>query len=404
MSFDRAPLERNLRLLPWWWVLRWTWFGEAIWVIYLTRERGLTLGEVFLFEAAFSAAQIAAEVPTGMLADRYGRRLSLVVGTTVGVAAFFAFGAGASLWLLLGAYALLGIAEAFQSGANSALLFDTLGPLGRQAEFAPFMGRFNAQQTAGIAFFTVAGAAMVHWVPLWVPIVLSGVASVPAIAVAWRTTEPPRRAERPGFGATGREALRAVRRSRAMWSAILLLALGQVGIVTMGVSMQPVVAGYGVPLWTLGLFVAAPLALSTVGSLLAAPMKRWLGLPATFLLMPLLGALALLAGASGVPWLYPLFILPSITFNVLYVHVIDFITRRAPDELRATTISIGAVMASLANIASTVAVGALVDGIGLGGALAAAGIVFAALSAGAFALWLGAGDVATEPAPSATAA
>ncbi|MCH7873245.1 MAG: response regulator, partial [Planctomycetes bacterium] len=47
--------ERNMRLLPWWWVLRWVWLGEAVWIIYLIRERGLTLGQVALFEAVFMA-------------------------------------------------------------------------------------------------------------------------------------------------------------------------------------------------------------------------------------------------------------------------------------------------------------------------------------------------------------
>ena len=72
----RRALERNLRILPWWWATRWIWLGEAIWVIYLTTDRGLTLGEVLLFQAVYSAVVIAGEVPTGMMADRWGRRLS----------------------------------------------------------------------------------------------------------------------------------------------------------------------------------------------------------------------------------------------------------------------------------------------------------------------------------------
>ena len=37
----QADMAQNLRILPWWWVLRWMWLGEAIWVIYLIEERGL---------------------------------------------------------------------------------------------------------------------------------------------------------------------------------------------------------------------------------------------------------------------------------------------------------------------------------------------------------------------------
>ena len=103
-------MQRNLRLLPWWWMLRWAWFGEGIWVIYLTDERGLTLGEALIFEAVFSAVVIATELPTGMIADRFGRRVSLLIGTTSVVFAFLAFGTSSSLWVLLSAYAFFAAA------------------------------------------------------------------------------------------------------------------------------------------------------------------------------------------------------------------------------------------------------------------------------------------------------
>ena len=81
-----------MRLLPLWWVFRWVWLGEAVWIIYLIRERGLTLGQVALFEAVFMAVVLAGEVPTGMVADRYGRRVSLLVATIVDRILFYLLG------------------------------------------------------------------------------------------------------------------------------------------------------------------------------------------------------------------------------------------------------------------------------------------------------------------------
>ena len=78
-----AAVERSLRLLPLWWVLRWAWLGEAIWVIYLIEDRGLTLGQVLLFDAVVFGVTVLAEVPTGVVADRYSRRLSMVLGSLV---------------------------------------------------------------------------------------------------------------------------------------------------------------------------------------------------------------------------------------------------------------------------------------------------------------------------------
>ena len=44
-------MERNLRLLSWWWWSRWFWLGEGVWVVYLKEEHGITVGQVLLFEA-----------------------------------------------------------------------------------------------------------------------------------------------------------------------------------------------------------------------------------------------------------------------------------------------------------------------------------------------------------------
>ena len=70
----RSGMERNMRLLPWWWVMRWFWFGEGIWVIYLIQERGLTLGQVLIFEAGFGAIIISmVAITANMIVRRPGR-------------------------------------------------------------------------------------------------------------------------------------------------------------------------------------------------------------------------------------------------------------------------------------------------------------------------------------------
>lgn len=205
---EHPLMERNLRLLPWWWVLRWTWLGEGIWVIYLLEERGVTLGQVLLFEALYSLTIVVTELPTGMVADRFGRRMSLVVGTAAGVFAMFAFGWGTSLVVLLSAYALFGLAETGYSGADTAILFDSLKATGRGERFTLWHGRLNAIIALAIAGFAVIGSLMTNWVPLWVPIVLSGALSLPAVVLACGSTN---RRGRTSAGPTSTPASRVYR-------------------------------------------------------------------------------------------------------------------------------------------------------------------------------------------------
>ena len=391
-------MERNLRILPWWWVIRWAWLGGAIWVIYLIRERGLTIGEVIVFDAVYSAIAIAAELPTGIVADRYGRRTSMLLATVLLVLAFSSFGLATTIPLLVGSYALFAIADAFMSGADHAFLFDTLQRLGRDREFARRVGRMNAVQTAAVAGFTVAGGAMVRWTALSVPIVLSGLFTLPAIALALTLSEPPRDGVRPSLLATGTGAARRVARARSMWSVMLLMTCVTVAISLMAITMQPLIVGYGVPLWTLGLFVGTQMALSSAGAWSASPIGQRLGLRRTLRAMAMLSAVSLFGGASGLIWLFPFFILSSVAWNVMHPHVVDFLSRRTPSSERATVLSIGALTGRIAIIPASLLLAAVIDRSGLGLGLAGAAAVLLLLVVASYVAWTGSGDTELEPA------
>jgi MFS family permease len=393
----RSGMERNMRLLPWWWVVRWIWLGEAVWIIYLIRERGLTLGQVALFEAVFMAVVLAGEVPTGMIADRYGRRISLLLATTLTSAAFITFGLSTSASVLLVSYAMFGVADAFMSGADTALLFDTMRRVDRENEFAGFVGRLGGVQSAAIAVLTVIGAVLADAFSLATPIVLSGVLTIPAIGIAWFLVEPSHEGEQPSFIATGRLALRRVSASRAIWAAILIFGVVNVAIWAMAVTIQPVAAAYGLPLWTLGLFIGAQMLSGSAAAWFSGPAGRRLGLRRTLLTMPLLGAISLLGGAHGAIWLFPIFILPTVGWNVLQPHITDYLSRRSPDRERATVLSMMNFAASVGAIIASVIFGLVVDDAGIGATLTVIAGVLTVLGLLTYALWASSGDTAIEP-------
>ena len=380
-------MRRNLRLLPWWWVLRWAWLGEGIWVIYLTDTRGLTLGQALLFEAVFSAVVIATELPTGMVADRFGRRVSLIVGTAAVIVAFLAFGTGSSLVVLMIAYALFGLGETSFSGADTAMLYDTLKATGREHTFTQWHGRLNALVAGGIGIFTIAGSLMVRWLPLWTPIIASAVLSAPALVIAWLMTEPPRDDERRTYLQTGREGVAVVLRSAPILGAMGLMSATTVSIAAIAVLQQHFLRETGVPVWGIGFFVAAQMGLAAIGSWVAAPLGRRLGVRRVFWMMPLGSALALLAGASGSVYLYPALIFPAFGWNVMFPHFIDYLARRVMDSLRATVISVANVAGSVASIALIPLLGLGVDRLGFAPSIATLAIGLTIAVLGLYQAW-----------------
>ncbi|MEZ4504056.1 MAG: MFS transporter [Dehalococcoidia bacterium] len=389
----RANMERNLQLLPVWWVLRWAWLGEAIWVIYLIDVRGLTLGQVLLFEAAYSTVVVLVEVPTGILADRFGRRPMLIAGSLGWGAAFTTFGLATTFETLLGSYILFAIGYSLFSGADTAFLFDTLRTLGRGDEFARRAGRLNGVSTVVTALFTLAGSLMVRWTPLAWPMVLSGVFSLVAAASALPLREPPAVERATSFFQAGASATRrAVRTPQLRW-AIAIAAVAQVGATIVFITFQPIVIDAGAPVWSLGGFATAILLVSGLGGWSSGTLLGRYGLNRTLRVLVAFTGLALFSGAFEVLWLFPLFILPAFVFEAVHPLVADYLARRVPDGERATMLSINELAAQIGGIVVTVALGIAVDRLGTGISLAALGVAMLLFGLGAYALWRREGDL-----------
>ena len=398
-----ARMERSLRLLPYWWVLRWVWLGEAIWVVYLVETRGLTIGQVLLFDAVFFGSSLLSEVPTGVVADRYGRKTSMVSGSLVISVGFLVFALAGTLPVLLSAYVLFGVGSALMSGADDAYLFDALRAVGRVREFPAVAGRLNGLMTLTIAGFTIIGGLMATVTPLSWPIVASGVLSLTAASLAWRLEEPPRE---PGsaadsFFATGLSASRRVLAVPSLrWAATLGALPWVAGFVAFTV-WQPVLIGYEVPVAAFGWVAAGMMLVAATGGWSADWFSRRLGMSGVLLLLPIIGAIGLLGGSGGMRWVVPLFGLAPFAQNALHPVTTVYISRRVPDSERATALSFQQFGGQFATIFVMLALSFLVSRIALGYALGGTSALLLAVAVVAWLLWRRAGDRELAPAEDA---
>ena len=400
-----ARMERSLRLLPFWWVLRWAWLGEAIWVVYLVETRGLTIGQILLFDAVFFASLLLSEVPTGVVADRYGRRISMLWGSLLISVGFLVFALADVLPVLLTAYVLFGVGSALMSGADDAYLFDALRAVGRVREFPAVAGRLNALMTLAVAGFTIIGGLMATVTPLSWPIVASGVLSIMAASLAFRLEEPPRD---PGsaadsFFATGLSAARRVVRVPSLRWAAALGALPWVAGFAAFTVWQPVLIGYEVPVVAFGWVAAGMMLIAATGGWSADWFSRRLGMSGALLLLPVIGAISLLGGSGGVLWFVPLFALAPFAQNALHPISTVYISRRVPDSERATALSLQQFGAQFATIFLMLSLSALVSRVALGHALAGASALLLAVAIVCWLLWRRTGDRELAPPEDVTA-
>src|SRR3989440_1393175 len=125
---------------------------------------GLNIFQVFVANAVFTAAMALFEIPTGVVADTRGRRISfllseatLAVGTLayVGVAAIHG---GLLLFCLAGV--ILGLGYTFYSGAVEAWLVDALQASGYTRELDGVFARGSTVSSIAMIVGTVGGGML----------------------------------------------------------------------------------------------------------------------------------------------------------------------------------------------------------------------------------------------------
>jgi len=164
MTDDARPLKGNIGKLYAFSVLKMTLFPMAIITLFWKDQIGLSLTEILLLQAIFSAACLLMEYPSGYLSDRMGYRSALILASLLAIAGWSLYTIATSFTGVLLAEIVLGAAWAFVSGSDTALLFETLRAQGWEDSYARFDGRMTgAAQTGEAAGALFAGVMYAAW-------------------------------------------------------------------------------------------------------------------------------------------------------------------------------------------------------------------------------------------------
>lgn len=160
---------------------------SAIWVLYLG-YKGMNLVEIGLLEGIFHVTGFLSEIPTGALADLFGRRKIIIIGRLTSLI---------SAIIMLFSNSFLGFAIGFilsawgynlNSGSEEALVYDSLKVLKREEEYLKINGKINLiiEVSQGLAVFIGGLLSEINFSISYITAIIIGIFS---LIVSFKFTE-----------------------------------------------------------------------------------------------------------------------------------------------------------------------------------------------------------------------
>jgi len=349
-------------------------------------DAGLSNAEAFAANAFFSVGMVLFEIPTGVVADTKGRRLSFMLGVLTLLLSTLLY---LAMWYVEAPFIgwafasiLLGLGFTFLSGATEAWLVDALGATGFTGNLESVFGR--GQTVAGVAMLTgsVLGGVVAQLTSLGVPFLLRAVMlGVALVAAFWFMRDL---GFSPKTGVSTATAVKDVARGSidgglrnrpVRWLMLAAPFTGGVGFYAF-YAMQPYLLElYGDPTAysIAGLAAAVVAGAQIVGGLSVPIVRRFFSLRTNALLLGAglnviillaIGLTGQLQDELGIGAFYL-----AVTLLVLWalVRAVTGPIRQAflngiiPSEQRATVLSFDSLMGSLGGIAAQPALGRVAD-------------------------------------------
>ncbi|WP_437612347.1 MFS transporter [Sorangium sp. So ce834] len=384
-----SSVQRNPWLICAYYGVHSLMFPAAIFPLFWTGDIGMSVATMMSVQASFNLSIALFEFPSGYIADRLGHRRALVLGSSSILLGWSLYAIAHALWSVILAELVLGVGFSLVSGADSALLYDSLREQGKEHEFARWYGRMRSiAQIASGSGALVAGFLYARWSRL--PFVIEVAAWVLALGIALRFGET-QRAQPKVEDHLGRmrSVVRDALLERPDLRAVLLLGVAFAlasYLPTWLMALYATESGAKVtwigPMWSVASFTTA------LGAMLSERAGRRLGMTGMLLACVALVAagylgLAISHHALGFAFYFLLTFVRGLHMPLLHHEE----QRLAPDGDRASCVSLRSFLFRLAFVLLAPVVGMGVDRYGHRPVLWVSGALMAALTFAAFCLF-----------------
>jgi len=318
------------------------WFNLVMPIVVLFyQENGLSMSQIFILKSIYSIAMVATELPSGYLADVWGCRKTLLVGAIMGTIGILIYSISGVFSSFVVAEIILGVGFSFVSGADSAMLYDSLKAENREDEYIKHEGQITSSGNFAEALAGVAGGLLAT-ISLRTPYYFQIVVAAIGIPAAYLLKEPQHALERTHLKM--KEILSIVKltyQQPEMRSAIMISSFTGAATLTYAWFVQPYFQKAGVPVSVFGILWTLLNLTAGVFSMYAYRIEKLLGQRITLLLIVVFISLGFMLTSieislAGIAILFGFYMIRGVATPVLK----DQINQFTDSKVRATILSI----------------------------------------------------------------
>ncbi len=314
------------------------YFPKAVFILFFL-VKGLSLAEIGFATSAVYAANLFLEYPSGVFADRFGRKLSLQLSSLGAAASALLYAFGPGFKAVVAASIIWGASWSFYSGAKEALIYDGLKSKGKESLNKDVLGLLDALGFAGMIIATYAGHILYGLKPHY-PFLASAAAYISAsLALSTYKEEKPLEEDSPRRE-DFKKGVRLVFQNETLRYLLLLAVTLFFFEHAWHETNQPLLLKAGLPSYLLSTYFVASSVLGVLAGLLFPSLVAKAKAFPSIALVMLMQSLALFFISTGNAWLLVPFsyLMPLSHYLWSYAEA-EVIHKHIPSKVRASVLS-----------------------------------------------------------------
>ncbi|GKX68315.1 MFS transporter [Inconstantimicrobium mannanitabidum] len=342
---------------------------SAIWVLYLA-FKGMSLTEIGIIESIYHITGVLFELPTGAIADLYGKKFTVILGRFLSVISCVLMITSNSFIGFAISFVLCAASNNLNSGSGEALIYDSLKELGEEERYKKIWGNlaFIISISQGIAVLLGGILSDVNFLYAYI---VGTLIQIVALISSFSFSEPPVHKNEEEDESRGNAiayqvatSINVLKARKVVFYLILFSALVGSLQTTVFFYSQKYFSDLSYSKTLIAVICAVGSAIEAVSSKYAYKFEELFKLRGTLISIALANIFALLGLALSKNLAAVFFIMTSINGGLAYTIFSDHINKRIPSEYRATILSVDSLFFSVFMISVFPLFGVLAERIG----------------------------------------